>query len=222
MTIVSPSILAADFLNLASELDSIKVAPNLWLHLDIMDGHFVPNLSFGMPIIKKVSEHLSNAKDIKLDAHLMVSNPKFYIEELKHYNIHNFTFHLEAADESTLELINLAKEKYPSVGISIKPGTSINDLFDGILEKIDMVLIMSVEPGFGGQKFNEQSLQRIKDLSLKKKQFNFSIQVDGGISDKNAKSIIEAGADNLVAGSYIFKKEADQYLKTIESLRKFK
>lgn len=214
--IISPSILSCDFMNIEKELRSFDDIQDIWLHLDIMDGHFVPNLTFGHPIVQKISQ----ITDLKLDAHFMVTNPEFYIDTFQNYGIYNFTFHLEAT--SNIEhLITKAKNYYPSVGISIKPGTTQDMLNDELLKKLDLVLVMSVEPGFGGQKFIEDSYEKIAQISARRKALglNFIIQVDGGINGDNAKKLAEAGADNLVAGSYIFKEATGEYAAKIDSLR---
>jgi ribulose-phosphate 3-epimerase len=218
MTTISPSILACDFLNIETELNSFIDAKDMWFHLDIMDGHFVPNLTFGHPIIELISKKTK----IPLDAHFMVTNPDFYNETLKHLNIHNFTFHYEATLDS-LSLITDLKRNYKSVGISIKPGTPVSKLSDDILKLVDLVLVMSVEPGFGGQSFMPSAFDKIKELKTRREKLNthFQIQVDGGVSNKNAKELIECGADNLVAGSYVFKVDSKNYLDQIETLRNF-
>lgn len=215
MTIISPSILSCDFANIQSELNVIENTKNVWIHLDIMDGHFVPNLTFGIPVIKRISE----ITKLPLDAHLMVTNPEFHIEEMKSFGIHNITFHIEAVQNS-LELIKTAKKHYPSVGISIKPKTTVEEISDEILGAVDLILVMSVEPGFGGQSFQEESIKKIEKLNSLKNKYNFQIQVDGGVKDTNAKKLIKAGADNLVAGSYVFNKKPETYISNIESLRK--
>lgn len=216
MTIISPSLLACDFLNIESELSHFKGIPDLWFHLDIMDGHFVPNLTFGHPISQLIAKKTS----IPLDAHFMVTNPDFYAETLKDVGIHNFTFHFESVLNS-LSLISTLRENYKSVGISIKPKTEVHQLSDEILKQVDLVLVMSVEPGFGGQAFMPSAYQKIQELVRRKKALgaHFQIQVDGGISDKNSKNLILSGADNLVAGSYIFKNGPTFYLDQINSLR---
>ncbi len=216
MTTISPSLLACDFLNIESELSAFKNINNLWFHLDIMDGHFVPNLTFGHQIIEQIIKKAPH----KCDAHFMVSNPEFYCETLKCSGIHNFTFHFEATSDS-LSLIKELKKYYPSVGISIRPGTPVHNLSDDILKAVDLVLIMSVEPGFGGQSFMPSSYKKISLLKSKREKLSahFKIQVDGGVSDKNAKELISAGSDNLVAGSYIFKNKKEDYKKSIDLLR---
>jgi ribulose-phosphate 3-epimerase len=216
MTIIAPSILACDFLNIESELSAFKGIDNVWFHLDVMDGHFVPNLTFGHPIIEQILKKSPH----KCDAHFMVTNPEFHGETLKGLGIHNFTFHYEATLDS-LSLIKELKKSYPSVGISIKPGTPVHKLTDDVLKAVDLVLVMSVEPGFGGQSFMPSAYDKIRELKSRRENLNthFQIQVDGGVSDKNAKELIEAGADNLVAGSYVFKNKKEDYRKAIELIR---
>lgn len=218
-TTISPSLLACDFLNIEDELTHFKECKDFWFHLDIMDGHFVPNLTFGHPIIKLIQKKT----DQRLDAHLMVTNPDFYIDTLKDYGLYNLTWHYEASMESSLNFIKKAKKYYPSVGLSIKPKTKVEDLSLDILKEIDLLLIMSVEPGFGGQKFIEETYSRIDYFNLLKKEnnLNFSIQIDGGVNSKNAQKLIEHGANNLVAGSYIFSNPTQEYVNKVESLRNF-
>jgi ribulose-phosphate 3-epimerase len=218
MIIISPSLLACDFLNIESELTHLSKNKNIWLHLDIMDGHFVPNLTFGRPII----ELIAKKTDIPLDAHFMVTNPRFHAETLKNAGLYNFTFHLESMQgQDSLEFISFLKTYYKSVGISIKPNTPESKLTDDILKLVDLVLVMSVEPGFGGQSFMPIAFDKIKNLKNRREDLDahFQIQVDGGILDKNASELVANGADNLVAGSYIFKGGPLEYSKSIESLR---
>jgi len=214
--IISPSILSCDFLNIEKEINCFKSFKDIWLHLDVMDGNFVPNLTFGHEVISRISKMTS----IPLDAHCMVSNPAFFEESFRNYNLKNFTFHYEAADNA-MELIHEAKKHYPMVGISIKPKTETTVLTDEILKTVDLVLVMSVEPGFGGQSFMENSYQKIKDLKNRRDQLKtqFQIQVDGGVSDKNSAKLFESGADNLVAGSFVFKPGPDKYENQINLLR---
>ena len=216
LNLVSPSILSCDFMNIQSDLAPFEGESNLWMHLDIMDGHFVPNLTFGIPIINQISKICS----VPLDAHLMVSNPKFHIEEMKDFGLTNITFHTEAVNNA-VEIAQFAKQFYPSVGISIKPKTETDELSDELLRTVDLILVMSVEPGFGGQSFIENSYEKIYKLHelRKTKGYTYQIQVDGGVSDTNAKKLREHGADNLVAGSYIFKKDKAEYLNLVKSLR---
>ena len=218
MTIISPSLLASDFLNIESELNSFNDIENMWFHLDIMDGHFVPNLTFGQPLIELIVKKSPH----KCDAHFMVTNPEFHGETLKNAGLHNFTFHVEASMDP-LSLIKELKQYYPSVGISFKPNTPVHKLSDEVLKAVDLVLVMSVEPGFGGQSFMPSSFDKLKELKSRREKLkiHFQIQVDGGITNKNAKELIDAGADNLVAGSYIFKNGKEHYKAKVESLRSF-
>lgn len=219
MTIVAPSLLACDFLNIEAELKAFDSVKDFWFHLDIMDGHFVPNLTFGHPIVEKISKKTSQP----LDAHFMVTNPLFYIETFKNYGIHNFTFHVEAgaSESEILDLLSKAKKYYPSVGLSLRPGTSLQTLTPKMLEEIDLLLVMSVEPGFGGQGFIESTWQRLEELKKLKSKYHFQIQVDGGVNGNNAQSLIQAGVDNLVAGSFIFKAGPAHYHQQIVKLRNY-
>ncbi|MCB9094792.1 MAG: ribulose-phosphate 3-epimerase [Halobacteriovoraceae bacterium] len=215
-TTISPSLLSADFLNLQTEIDYFSKLENLWLHLDVMDGHFVPNLTFGTPIINK----LKKATPIKLDAHFMVTNPLLHLELFKDSGLHNFTFHWESLDHHH-RFIEEAKKYYPSVGISLNPSTPISVVPEFILKSIDLILVMTVNPGFGGQSFISECLDKVRELKKirDEKNFHYIIQVDGGINNNTAKETIEAGADNLVAGSYIFKHQPSEYEAAVESLR---
>ena len=216
MTTISPSLLACDFLNIESELDAFAELENIWFHLDIMDVHFVPNLTFGAPIIELITKKTT----IKCDAHLMVTNPEFHGEIMKSFGLYNFTFHLETS-LNPLGLISQLKENYASVGISIKPKTQTQKISDEILKLVDLVLVMSVEPGFGGQSFMPDAFSKIKELKQRRQKLgaHFVIQVDGGVSNSNARKLIASGADNLVAGSYVFKNKKEDYKMAIESLR---
>lgn len=220
MTIISPSLLSCDFLHLEKEIKAFDKQENIWIHLDIMDGHFVPNITFGPTVIKKIQTITNH----KLDAHLMVTNPRDYISWLEECGIYNLTFHWEASGINGHHdvLINEIKSKFPSVGISLNPSTLIESIPDFILKKIDLVLIMSVNPGFGGQQFIDSSFDKIEKLAQRRKKLNcnFTIQVDGGVTNKNAHLLIDAGSDNLVAGSYIFSSKNFNYDDKIKSLRK--
>jgi ribulose-phosphate 3-epimerase len=216
MTIIAPSVLSADFLNFQTEIERFDNVDDLWLHLDIMDGHFVPNLTFGHTVLK----NLSKITNHKLDAHLMVTNPEDYIEVYKKIGVHNFTFHWEAVTHHD-RLISEAKKNFASVGIALNPSTPIEVIPDYILRDIDLILIMTVNPGFGGQSFISGCIDKIKKLNEFKKnnKLNFQIQVDGGVKSDNAKELIKAGATNLVAGSYIFSEPNLDYKSRIETLR---
>ena len=216
-TIISPSLLACDFLNIENELKNFEGENDFWFHLDIMDGHFVPNLTFGHPIISLINRKTT----VPLDAHLMVSNPEFYIDSFADLGIHNLTWHYEASKENTISLVKKAKKTYTSVGISIKPKTDTKVISVELLKEIDLLLIMSVEPGFGGQKFIEETYDRIQFFKKlrDKHSLNFQIQIDGGVKDENAKKLLESGADNLVAGSYVFSATSSEYINKVNSLR---
>lgn len=214
--IISPSLLSADFLDLKKDIERLNQIDDLWLHLDIMDSHFVPNLTFGEPVLNKlktVSKH-------KLDAHFMVTNPDFFADSFKDVGLHNFTFHWEAEYHQD-RLISKLKSLYPSVGISLNPGTPLSVVPKYIWGKIDLVLLMSVNPGFGGQKFIPEIVDKVIELDQIRHQnkFNFQIQVDGGITDQNAGYLIQSGANNLVAGSYIFSEPNKDYLSRVNKIR---
>lgn len=214
--IISPSILSCDFVNIERDLKEFEGQENLWIHLDIMDGHFVPNLTFGIPIIKRISQ----VTNLPLDAHLMVTNPEFHLDEMKDFGLKNFTFHYEAVDKP-VDLLKKIKDFGIYAGISIKPGTDVNVLTDEILKHSDLILLMSVEPGFGGQSFMPNSLDKAKVLVQKREQLGlkFQIQIDGGINDETGKLAVEAGVNNLVAGSYVFKAPERKFLDRVNSLR---
>lgn len=216
MMIIAPSILSADFLNLKDEINRLSSARDLWIHLDIMDGHFVPNLTFGKTVIK----NLSQITDHPLDAHFMVTNPQAYMDPFKDIKLHNFTFHWEAVTHHD-SFISQLKTIYPSVGVSLNPSTPVSVIPEYLFEKIDLILVMTVNPGFGGQKFINDGLTKTKQLNEIKKRtgFDFHIQIDGGVNDTNAKKLADAGATNLVAGSYIFGEPNKDFIARIEQLR---
>lgn len=214
--IVSPSILAADFLNLGEEIKKIKEAGAKFLHFDVMDGHFVNNISFGLPVLKEISkEHL-----LINDVHLMIDNPIKFYKEFYESGADYLTIHIEVIKdfEDFLTIYNYAKENNKKIGVSIKPKTDF-ELILKYLEYVDLVLVMSVEPGFGGQSFIETSLDTIKKLAniKKEKGYNYIIEVDGGINKETSLKCIDNGADSLVAGSFIFKSK--DYKKSVEELK---
>lgn len=214
--IVSPSILAADFLNLGEEIKKIKEAGAKFLHFDVMDGHFVNNISFGLPVLKEISkEHL-----LINDVHLMIDNPIKFYKEFYESGADYLTVHIEVIKEfeDFLTIYNYAKENNKKIGVSIKPKTDF-ELILKYLEYVDLVLVMSVEPGFGGQSFIETSLDTIKKLvNIKKeKGYNYIIEVDGGINKETSLKCIDSGVDSLVAGSFIFKSK--DYKKSVEELK---
>lgn len=214
MVKIAPSVLSANFAELKKDLDSIREYGAEWVHYDVMDGHFVPNISFGYSILKDISK----VCDLYLDVHLMISNPKKYVDEFINAGASCITFHIEAMENetSTRELIQHIHTAGVEVGISIKPATSVESI-EKYLSDIDMVLVMSVEPGFGGQSFQESAVKKIELLSNLKNQYSFIVQVDGGINATTGKFCRDAGVDVLVAGSYIFNAENRQ--KAIDSLR---
>lgn len=212
---IAPSLLAADFYSLKDSLKPFNDAQIKYLHFDVMDGNFVENISFGPLVLKSIKNHF----DFIMDVHLMINNPLKYYQEFINAGAGIITFHYETLkdDNERLNLIKEVQKQNVLVGISIKPQTDIN-LLKPLLADIDLVLVMSVEPGFGGQKFLESALDKVKTLARIKKELNlhFLIEVDGGINNTNAASLIKAGADILVSGSYLFK--APDLLKALASL----
>jgi len=207
-------MLAADFSNLKSEVNMINNSEADWLHLDIMDGLFVPNISFGIPVVKAIKKHTQKP----LDVHLMIEKPDRYIQEFKDAGANILTIHFEACNHlhRTIETI---KNENMQAGVAINPHTPIHAI-EEVLNNVDLICVMSVNPGFGGQSFIENTYQKIKTLKEKKdaSQSQFLIEVDGGVNQKNATKLIEKGADILVAGSSIFK--ADNPRKAISDLKK--
>ncbi|MDC1153731.1 ribulose-phosphate 3-epimerase [Candidatus Pelagibacter sp.] len=214
---ISPSILSADFSQLGNEIKRLEEGGADMIHVDVMDGHFVPNLTIGPPVIKALRKQCS----IKFDVHLMISPVHKYIEAYSDAGADIITIHPEATDnleESILKIKSLNKK----VGVSLNPETKI-DLIIDYLEKIDLVLIMSVNPGFGGQKFMPEVLDKIRELKKiqSKNNLNFDIEIDGGINFDNCQSAIEAGANILVSGTTVFKSNNGDIKKNI-NLLKFK
>lgn len=209
--IVSPSILSADFANLERDIKRVEDCGADWIHVDVMDGHFVPNISIGVPVVKS----LGKIARVPLDVHLMIENPEKYIEPFAKAGANIITFHYEATQDKTDEVIELIRSFGCKVGISIKPKTN-QDVLIPYLDKIDMVLVMTVEPGFGGQEFMGYCAQKIPYIRAKAPE-NLIVQVDGGINEQTAKVCKGLGANSLVAGSYIY--GSDDIKSAIESLR---
>tara|TARA_Y100000590_G_scaffold109785_3_gene125164 strand:- start:163 stop:813 length:651 start_codon:yes stop_codon:yes gene_type:complete len=216
MTIkIAPSVLAADFNHLMDEVNLVDKAGCDYIHCDIMDGHFVPNISFGPDIVKKIRSTTNKI----LDVHLMINPVLPYIKKFVEAGADIISFHIEA-DNNPLKIINEIKNQNLKVGIAIKPNTPLSAINE-IIKDIDLILIMTVEPGFGGQKFISSQLQKINEAKnlIKNNNLNIDIQVDGGINKETAKSCVENGANVLVAGSYIFNAPKSEYSKKIKTLR---
>ena len=200
---ISPSMLAGDFSCMGEQAKMIAEAGADWLHLDVMDGHFVPNLTFGAPIIKSIR----NKTDIPFDVHLMISDPLKYAEDFIKAGADMLTFHIES-DSPVEETIDLIKSKGCKAALSVKPKTPVEEVFP-YLDKLDMVLVMTVEPGFGGQKFMADMMDKVEKLSaeIKRRNLNVEIQVDGGVSPATVAQCAKAGATVAVAGSAVFGAE---------------
>lgn len=209
---ISPSVLTADFLTLSEKLKEFEKSGVDMVHLDVMDGQFVPNISFGVPVIKSIKEHTN----LPLDIHLMIDRPHRYLDDfLKYADI--LSFHYEAGSDNEETLKRIRKAGVRSC-ITIKPATKAEEIFN-LLDFCDMVLVMSVEPGFGGQKFMPEALEKLSALKeeIKRRCLDIDLEVDGGINAETAKSAVSAGANVLVAGSFIFSSEDTE--KTVKYLK---
>ncbi|NIA11644.1 MAG: ribulose-phosphate 3-epimerase [Nitrospiraceae bacterium] len=213
---VAPSILSADFSNLSTEIKKIEMVPNSWVHLDVMDGHFVPNLTFGSCVINSIRK----VTNLFFDAHLMVDNPESFIDNFKKCGVNAITFHIEET-HFPLRIIKKIRESGLKVGISVNPATSVREV-SHLLPLVDLFLIMSVEPGFSGQKFIPFSIKKIQEAAKirEKNHLKFIISVDGGINEETAENTLKAGADTLVMGSFFFKNDFIKVTNFIENLRK--
>lgn len=213
-TLIAPSVLSADFANLQRDIEMINNSEADWFHVDIMDGVFVPNISFGMPVLEAITRHAKKT----IDVHVMIVNPDQYIKTFAQLGTTNLTVHFEACTHlhRTLQAI---KAEGMKAGVALNPHTNVA-LLEDIINDIDVVCLMSVNPGFGGQSFIERTYDKVKQLKeiITRNNASTLIEIDGGVSDKNAKQLVEAGADVLVAGNYVFR--AEDPVATIASLKK--
>ena len=198
---IAPSLLAADFANLQRDSEMLNASEADWFHIDIMDGVFVPNISFGMPVLKAIGKHAKKP----LDVHLMIVDPDRYIEEFAALNAAILTVHYEACTHLHRSLQKI-KSCGMKAGVALNPHTPVHVLKD-IIQDVDLVCIMSVNPGFGGQSFIEQTYEKVRELKalITEKEASTLIEIDGGVTNLNARALTEAGADVLVAGSFVFK-----------------
>lgn len=213
-TLIAPSVLAADFANLQRDIEMINKSDADWFHIDIMDGVFVPNISFGMPVLEAINKHAKKT----IDVHLMIVDPDRYITTFKKLGADVLTVHYEASTHlhRTLQAI---KAEGMKAGVALNPHTNVS-LLEDVINDIDLVCIMSVNPGFGGQSFIENTYKKVKQLKeiITRNGASTLIEIDGGVTSKNAKQLVEAGADVLVAGSFVF--NAENPIHTIADLKK--
>ena len=212
--VISPSILSADFVNLERDIKKVEEAGADWIHVDVMDGHFVPNITIGIPVVKAIKR----IARVPLDVHLMIENPDKYVVAFAKAGADIITFHYEATEDNTTNVIQLIKSCGKKVGLSIKPKTSQERLYP-YLNDIDMALIMTVEPGFGGQEFMHHCAMKIPKIR-EKVEDKFIIQVDGGINNITSKVCTSLGANSLVAGSYIYgSSDINQAIRSLKNIQ---
>jgi ribulose-phosphate 3-epimerase len=213
-TLIAPSVLAADFANLQRDIEMINNSEADWFHIDIMDGVFVPNISFGMPVLQAISKHAKKT----IDVHLMIVDPDRYISTFKKLGADILTVHYEACTHLHRSL-QAIKAEGMKAGVAINPHTNVS-LLEDVIKDIDLVCIMSVNPGFGGQSFIENTYKKITQLKeiINRNNASTQIEIDGGVTNKNAKALVDAGADVLVAGSYVF--GAENPTETIKDLKR--
>ena len=218
MSKLAPSLLSANFYNLKDDIEILQNNNIEYLHLDVMDGVFVNNISFGFPVINEIKKHNSH---FIMDSHFMIIQPEKYIDRAREVGCDIFTFHYEAINDTNniMSIIDKIHSTGMKAGISIKPNTKVEDIYK-YLEKIDLLLIMSVEPGFGGQKFIEDSLLKVKKLKEYRdnNKLDFIIEIDGGINSDNIKKIQDAGCDLIVAGSAVFKNDINKNINELNKI----